>query len=59
VFLCSSTGYHAADCGAFFAAQCGLFPILYSPQEMAYSVAPSLPHAANAAFLALAYSSEC
>lgn len=37
--------------------QCGLFPVLYTPKGVAYSTAPTLPHVANAAFLALTYSS--
>ncbi|GFH23078.1 uncharacterized protein HaLaN_20633, partial [Haematococcus lacustris] len=39
------------DCNGF----CGLFPVQYTPRQVAFSAAPSLPHAANAAFLALAY----
>eukprot|EP00798_Chlamydomonas_sp_ICE-L_P013807 gene13807-19723_t len=36
---------------------CGLFPVLYTPAQLAYSSSPSLPHAANAAFIAMVYSS--
>ncbi|KAJ9523924.1 hypothetical protein QJQ45_022417 [Haematococcus lacustris] len=37
---------------------CGLFPTLYTPRQVAFSSAPSLPNAATAAFLALAYSKQ-
>ncbi|GFH18988.1 uncharacterized protein HaLaN_15873 [Haematococcus lacustris] len=37
---------------------CGLFPTLYTPRQIAYSSGPSLPNAATAAFLAMAYSKQ-
>ncbi|KAJ9528163.1 hypothetical protein QJQ45_005789 [Haematococcus lacustris] len=37
---------------------CGLFPTLYTPRQIAFSSSPSLPNAASAAFLAMAYSDQ-
>lgn len=37
---------------------CGLFPVTYTPNEVAWAGKPALPLAANSAFLAMVYSSK-
>ena len=34
---------------------CGLFPVLYTDKNLAFSAAPVLPNMANTAFLSLVY----
>ncbi|GAX77149.1 hypothetical protein CEUSTIGMA_g4595.t1 [Chlamydomonas eustigma] len=34
---------------------CGMFPVLYTPNKLAFSASPSIPNAANVAFLAMMY----
>ncbi|KAG1680162.1 hypothetical protein FOA52_000275 [Chlamydomonas sp. UWO 241] len=37
---------------------CGLFPVLYTTNKIAFTTAPTLPNAANTAFLAMVYASH-
>ncbi|KAG1680163.1 hypothetical protein FOA52_000276 [Chlamydomonas sp. UWO 241] len=37
---------------------CGLFPVMYTTNKMAFTTAPTLPNAANIAFLAMVYASH-
>jgi hypothetical protein len=32
---------------------CGFFPVVYTPQQLAFSTGPSLPHTAYMSFLAV------
>ncbi|GAX85347.1 hypothetical protein CEUSTIGMA_g12764.t1, partial [Chlamydomonas eustigma] len=49
------------DCNGYidrFDVACGLFPVLYTPKNLAFSSAPSLPNSATTAFISLIYSDQ-